>query len=141
MKERKANLNGRVVFTVILLLAIAAFILFAIFSPRSAEIDGDTLRFHHLFTRFEVPLSDIASVQLLEETPNMSKVSGIGVYFLSEGTYEAEGYGRCTASVNQSEPPFIAVTTSDGSAYIFSLNSQDATREFYGELASKTQQN
>ena len=67
MKERKANLNGRVVFTVILLLVIAAFILFAIFSPRSAEIDGDTLRFHHLFTRFEVPLGEIASVQLLEE--------------------------------------------------------------------------
>ena len=141
MKERKANLNGRVVFTVILLLVIAAFILFAIVSPRSAEIDGGTLRFHHLFTRFEVPLDDIASVQLLEETPSMSKVSGIGVYFLSEGTYEVEGFGRCTVSVNQSEPPFIAVTTSDGSAYIFSLNSQDATREFYGELASKIPQN
>ena len=141
MKGRKANLNGRVVFTVILLLVIAAFILFAIFSPRSAEIDGDTLRFHHLFTSFDVPLEDIASVELLESAPSLSKVSGIGVYFLSEGTYEAEGYGRCTASVNQSEPPFIAVTTSDGSAYIFSLNSQDATREFYGELASKTQQN
>ena len=63
-----------------------------------------------------MPLGEIASVQLLEETPSMSKVSGIGVYFLSEGTYEAEGYGRCTVSVNQSEPPFIAVTTSDGSA-------------------------
>lgn len=141
MKERKANLNGRVVFTVILLLAIAAFILFAIFSPRSAEIDGDTLHFSHLFTSFDVPLEDIASVELLESAPSLSKVSGIGVYFLSEGTYEAEGYGRCTASVNQSEPPFIAVTTSDGSAYIFSLNSQDATREFYGDLASKIPQN
>lgn len=141
MKERKANLNGRVVFTVILLLVIAAFILFAIFSPRSAEIDGGTLRFHHLFTRFEVPLDDIASVQLLEETPSMSKVSGIGVYFLSEGTYEVEGFGRCTVSVNQGEPPFIAVTTSDGESRIFSLNSQDATREFYGELASKIPQN
>lgn len=137
MKERKSNLNGRVVFTVILLLVIAAFILFAIFSPRSAEIDGGTLRFRHLFTRFEVPVSDIESVQLLETPPGLSKVSGIGVYFLSEGTYEAEGYGRCTISLNQSEPPFIAVTTSDSSAYIFSLNSQDATRELYEQLSAQ----
>ena len=84
-----------------------------------------------------MPLSDIASVQLLEETPNMSKVSGIGVYFLSEGTYEVEGFGRCTVSVNQSEPPFIAVTASDGESRIFSLNSQDATRELYEQLAAR----
>lgn len=141
MKKRKSNLNGRVVFTVILLLVIAAFILFAIFSPRSAEIDGGTLRFHHLFTRFEVPVSDIESVQLLETPPGLSKVSGIGVYFLSEGTYEAEGYGRCTISLNQSEPPFIAVTGADGSCWIFSLNDQDSTRAFYDRLAAEIPQN
>lgn len=38
MKERKSNLNGRVVFTVILLLVIAAFILFAIFSRAARRL-------------------------------------------------------------------------------------------------------
>ena len=50
MKERKGNLNARIVFTVILLLAIAAFILFAIFTPRRGEITDGTLHFSHLFT-------------------------------------------------------------------------------------------
>lgn len=136
MKERKDSSNARVIFAIVLLLAIAAFILFAVFSPRRAEIGGGTLRFKHLFTSFDVPLGDITSVELLESTPLLSKVSGIGVYFLSEGAYDADGYGRCTVSLNQSEPPFIAVTDSGGKTYIFSLNDQDATREFYGELTA-----
>lgn len=133
MKERKGNLNARIVFTVILLLAIAAFILFAIFTPRRAEITGGTLHFKHLFTKFDVPLADIASVELLEELPPLSKITGIGVYFLSEGKYEVEGYGRCTVSLNQSQPPFIAITTADG-AWVFSLKTPEETEGFYNEL-------
>lgn len=135
MKERKGNLNARIVFTVILLLAIAAFILFAVFSPRRAEVSDGALHFKHLFTKFDVPLADIASVELLEELPPISKISGIGVYFLSEGWYEVEGYGRCTVSVNQAEPPYIAVTDSAGAGYVFSLNAPEDTRELYEELA------
>ena len=133
MKERKGNLNARIVFTVILLLAIAAFILFAIFTPRRAEITGGTLHFSHLFTEFDVPLSGISSLALLEELPPISKISGIGVYFLSEGWYEVEGYGRCTVSLNQSQPPFIAITTADG-AWVFSLKTPEETEGFYNEL-------
>ena len=135
MKERKGNLNARVVFTVILLLAIAAFILFAVFSPRRAEVSDGALHFKHLFTKFDVPLADIASVELLEELPPISKISGIGVYFLSEGKYEVEGRGACTVSVNQAEPPYIAVTDSAGAGYVFSLNAPEDTRELYEELA------
>ena len=135
MKERKGNLNARIVFTVILLLAIAAFILFAVFSPRRAEVSDGALHFKHLFTKFDVPLADIASVELLEELPPLRKISGIGVYFLSEGKYDVEGYGRCTVSVDQAEPPYIAVTDSAGAGYVFSLNAPEDTRELYEELA------
>ena len=135
MKERKGNLNARIVFTVILLLAIAAFILFAVFSPRRAEVSDGALHFKHLFTKFDVPLADIASVELLEELPPLRKITGIGVYFLSEGKYEVEGRGACTVSVNQAEPPYIAVTDSAGAGYVFSLNAPEDTRELYEELA------
>lgn len=135
MKERKGNLNARIVFTVILLLAIAAFILFAVFSPRRAEVSDGALHFKHLFTKFDVPLADIASVELLEELPPLRKISGIGVYFLSEGKYEVEGRGACTVSVNQAEPPYIAVTDSAGAGYVFSLNAPEDTRALYEELA------
>ncbi len=134
MKERKRSSNARIVFTAILLLAIAAFILFAVFSPRRAEVSDGTLHFKHLFTKFDVPLADIASVELLEELPPLSKITGIGVYFLSEGKYEVEGYGRCTVSVNQAEPPYIAVTDSAGGGYVFSLNAPEDTRALYEEL-------
>ena len=135
MKERKGNLNARIVFTVILLLAIAAFILFAVFSPRRAEVSDGALHFKHLFTKFDVPLADIASVELLEELPPLRKITGIGVYFLSEGKYEVEGRGACTVSVNQAEPPYIAVTDSAGAGYVFSLNDPEDTRALYEELA------
>ena len=135
MKERKGNLNARIVFTVILLLAIAAFILFAVFSPRRAEVSDGALHFKHLFTKFDVPLADIASVELLEVLPPLRKISGIGVYFLSEGKYEVEGRGACTVSVNQAEPPYIAVTDSAGAGYVFSLNAPEDTRALYEELA------
>lgn len=135
MKERKSSSNARIVFTVILLLAIAAFILFAVFSPRRAEVSDGALHFSHLFTKFDVPLADIASVELLEELPPLRKISGIGVYFLSEGKYEVEGRGACTVSVNQAEPPYIAVTDSAGAGYVFSLNDPEDTRALYEELA------
>ena len=125
VKKRGANPSARAVFAVILLLVIAAFILFAVFTPRKAEIRDGALHFRHLFTSFEVPLGEIESVELLESAPPLSKMSGIGVYFLSEGTYDAGGYGRCTVSLNQSEP--------DG-AWLFSLNSPEATEELYAEL-------
>ncbi len=137
MKERKGSLNARIIFTAILLLVITAFILFAIFTPRRAEIRDGALHFRHLFTSFEVPLGEIESVELLESAPPLSKVSGIGVYFLSEGTYDAGGYGRCTVSLNQSEPPFIAVTAPDG-AWLFSLNSPEETEALYGEILALT---
>ena len=88
-----------------------------------------------------MPLGDVASVELLDSLPSLNKVSGIGVFFLSEGTYRVDGYGTCTISLNQSEPPFIAVTDKSGESWLFSLNNQDATREFYGELADKIPQN
>ena len=135
MKERKGNLNARIVFTVILLLAIAAFILFAVFSPRRAEVSDGALHFKHLFTKFDVPLSGISSLELLEELPPLRKITGIGVYFLSEGKYEVEGRGACTVSVNQAEPPYIAVTDSAGAGYVFSLNAPEDTRALYEELA------
>lgn len=135
MKERKRSSNARIVFTVILLLAIAAFILFAVFSPRRAEVSDGALHFKHLFTKFDVPLADIASVELLEVLPPLRKISGIGVYFLSEGKYEVEGRGACTVSVNQAEPPYIAVTDSAGAGYVFSLNDPEDTRALYEELA------
>lgn len=134
MKERKRSSNARIVFTAILLLAIAAFILFAVFSPRRAEVSDGTLHFKHLFTKFDVPLADIASVELLEVLPPLRKISGIGVYFLSEGKYEVEGRGACTVSVNQAEPPYIAVTDSSGAGYVFSLNAPEDTRALYEEL-------
>ena len=133
MKERKLDLNWRVIFAAVLILLIAAFILFAIFTPRRAEITDGTLHFSHLFTEFDVPLSGISSLELLEELPPISKISGIGVYFLSEGWYEVEGYGRCTVSLNQSQPPFIAITTADG-AWVFSLKTPEETEGFYNEL-------
>lgn len=136
VKKRGANPSARAVFAVILLLVIAAFILFAVFTPRKAEIADGKLRFKHLFTSFEVPLDGIASAELLETRPSLRKVSGIGVFFLSEGKYDVDGYGRCTVSLNQSEPPFIAVTAEGGETCIFSLNDQEATEEFYGELAA-----
>ena len=48
--------------------------------------------------------------------------------------YEVEGYGRCTVSVNQAEPPYIAVTDSAGAGYVFSLNAPEDTRALYEEL-------
>lgn len=135
-KERSGDPNARIIFTVILLLAIAAFILFAIFTPRRAEITDGTLHFKHLFTSFDVPLGEIESVELLDMLPSLSKVSGIGVYFLSEGTYDVEGYGRCTVSLDQSEPPFIAITAADG-AWVFSMNAAEETAALYEELAAE----
>lgn len=135
VKNRKVSGNGRTVFAAVLIAALALFILFAVFSPRRAEMSDGTLHFKHLFTKFDVPLADIASVELLEELPPLSKITGIGVYFLSEGKYEVEGYGRCTVSVNQAEPPYIAVTDSAGAGYVFSLNDPEDTRALYEELA------
>ena len=139
MKERKFNFNARLVFAAAIILILLAFILFAIFTPRRAEIDDGTLRFKHLTMGIDVPLDEIASVRLLDTLPTLSKVSGIGVYFLSEGRYNVEGYGQCRISLNQSEPPFIAVTTTGGAAYIFSLSAPEETEAFYGELAKATE--
>ena len=81
-----------------------------------------------------MPLADIASVELLEELPPLSKITGIGVYFLSEGKYEVEGYGRCTVSVNQGGAAVYRRHGQRRGGYVFSLNAPEDTRALYEEL-------
>lgn len=102
-------------------------------APREGYIEGDTLYFQHFAEKYEIDLSDIASVELLDELPEARRIAGTGMSTLLEGRFTVDGYDNVRISLNPKEPPFIAVVTPDMTR-IFSLDTPEETGALYDEI-------
>ena len=55
---------------------------------------------------------------------------------LLKGKFVVEGYGDVRLYLNPKEPPYITITTSEGT-YIIGSNESESTMEVYEELLKK----
>lgn len=129
---------GRVIVVGTALLLVGMMVLGVCLSagfdaPREAHIDDGVLYFRHFTEKYEIPLEDIASLELIDELPGAKRIAGTGLPNLVEGRFRVEGYENTRISLNPEEPPYIAVVTADMSR-IFALGTPQETEEFYNEL-------
>lgn len=118
----------------ILGLAVVSIALALGFSaPFEAHIESGTLYFEHGMEKYEIPLEDITSLELIDELPGAKRIAGTGLPNLLEGRFRVEGYENTRISLNPEEPPYIAVVTADMSR-IFALGTPQETEAFYNEL-------
>ena len=83
--------------------------------------------------KYEIPLEDITSLELIDDLPSARRIAGTGLPNLVEGRFRVEGYENTRISLNPEEPPYIAVLTPEFSR-IFALGTPQETEAFYNEL-------
>lgn len=93
--------------------------------PVELSIQGAVLEARHSGTHYEIPLAEIASVDVLEELPSMVKVAGTGLEGVRKGQYTSVEYGRVTACIDPRTGPWLLVTDDDGARYL--LGDSDGT--------------
>ncbi|MBR0026829.1 MAG: hypothetical protein IJP37_06695 [Clostridia bacterium] len=104
------------------------------YTPITAELSQDALVITHL-TRKEIPLGEITAVTLLPELPSTRRVAGSGMEHLLKGTFDVDGYGRCTLHLDPTAPPYLAVCTKETTHLI------NCSEELYENLSQRLHQN
>lgn len=126
---------GLVALILVIGVPLAAVWLVAMdFTPREARIEDGTLCFEHLTEKYEIPLGDISSLELLDDLPSSRRVAGTGMDTLCEGRFDVEGYENVRISLDPQQDCYIAVLTDEGLTRIFNLMSEAETEEFYAEI-------
>ena len=118
----------------LLLPAMSGWFIVMDFTPREARIEDGTLYFEHLTEKYEIPLDDISSLELLDDLPSSRRVAGTGMDTLCEGRFDVEGYENVRISLDPQQDCYIAVLTDEGLTRIFNLMSEAETEEFYAEI-------
>ncbi len=104
------------------------------FTPREARIEDGTLYFEHLTEKYEIPLDDISSLELLDDLPSARRVAGTGMDTLCEGRFDVEGYENVRISLDPQQDCYIVVLTDEGLTRIFNLMTEAETEAFYAEI-------
>lgn len=128
---------GTTIFGIALLLVIVPvsciWLMLEEFTPIQLAVEQDIFVAEHLSTEYEIPLSDIESVELLSEKPGWSKVSGTGMDNLCKGTFHIRNVGNCEALLNPQNAVFLRIETADNTYYMSDMENV-GTKEIYETL-------
>lgn len=105
------------------------------FTPIQLAVENQVLVAEHLHVEYEIPLEDIETVTLVEETPAWSKVSGTGMDALCKGTFHIRNEGDCEVLLNPQNAIFLQIKTAD-ETYYMSTPEDELTKALYKELLS-----
>lgn len=123
--------------TLALLIWAACFILMEDFTPITLKYAEDSVISRQYKEEYRIPMSEIESVELVEDLPSMSKRVGSAMDYVMKGSYLSEGYVSCKVCVRRKEPPFLKITAADGMVYYLNDEEPEVTRQVYEELLRK----
>ncbi|MFO7612697.1 MAG: hypothetical protein R6W99_09490 [Clostridia bacterium] len=136
MKDSKSGNNIKTVFTIVVLVAVAALLVWGWFGTTikaeeaAVKITG--------FSGQEVEYSEILTVELQDAQPNiMSKTVGFSVGGKKLGSFKTEKYGIAKIYLQNSTGPFIIIGKSDGKWIILNTGDSSATRALFDEIIEK----
>lgn len=108
------------------------------FTPTQLAVEGNVLVAEHLKVEYEIPVSDMESVTLMDEIPSWSKVKGTGMDHLCKGTFHIRNTGDCEVFLDPQNAMFIQIRTSDNTYYLSASEDAD-TEVIYEELLEAMQ--
>ncbi len=105
------------------------------FTPLRLAVVGDTLTATHIKVEYEIPVTDIREIALIDERPRWSKVSGTGMDNLCKGTFHIRNEGRCEVFLNPQNDIFLQIGTEEGMYYMSAADDEE-TRQIYEQIAA-----
>lgn len=101
-----------------LVLGLSVFLMQFDFGEVRVQVEGDRVRISAPLTEYEFSKGEIQGVELLEELPARSKISGYDGARLHLGAFRVQDYGRCQVFVHLKVPPFLAVSLGDTTVFV-----------------------
>jgi ABC-type sugar transport system ATPase subunit len=116
---------GRVIMAVSVLLLLAMpflglWMMTEEFTPVRLSVDDAQLIVTHTSEVYEIDLDDIASAELTNTLPVLSKIVGTDLGPLLKGSFRAEGIGVCSVCLNTDEAVFLIIRTTE-TVYLLSV--------------------
>ena len=137
MAKPGAIIFNTVMIGVVLIVCFGAGIICALeeFTPVRLKYEKEQLMAVHWKEEYQIEKEDIKSVELLEELPSMSKVSGTGMDTVYKGKWFSREYDRrFRVCLNPEAEPIIMIETTDGTWYLLGDSEPEQTEEIYEEL-------
>lgn len=131
---------GMNIFGVVVLLAMPFFCVWMIleeFTPLHLTVDNQVLVAEHLKVEYEIPLECVDEIELIDEIPGWSKVSGTGMENLEKGTFHIRNVGKCEVFLNPQNAVFLHFEA-EGTEYYMSGADDGETMEIYGLLSEQS---
>ncbi len=79
-------------------------------------------------------LENIRSAELVDELPRLSRVVGTGMNSAYTGTYRCEAWGSFTCCIDPRIGPWLLVTGTDGSVYLFGSSAPGGAEAAFAAL-------
>ena len=111
--------------------------MFEEFTPISLSIKEDEVQAMHLKLEYELPVTELENVELVEELPKLTKSVGSALDNLLKGKYIVRGTGeRCKLFLHPQNVVFIKLEYEE-MVYYLSGRSDEETMGVYRALTSK----
>lgn len=126
--------SGITVASILLIPIVCIWMIFEEFTPVSVVVSqNDTVVVSHLKKEYEINISDINSVKLLDTLPEHEKIMGTDMQTLEKGIFSSKAYGKFYACLVPEKTPYLLLRT-DKETYIFSASDEKVTKQIYETL-------
>ncbi len=104
------------------------------FTPVTLEATETQVIAGHTSDAYTILFADIQTAYLLNELPVGTRTMGTGMDTVLKGRFRFEGIGACSVCLDPRMPPFIVVTTENGT-YILGSSEKAQTLDVYNTLS------
>ena len=105
-------------------------------APVELVVTEEAVTASHYGSAFTVDREDIASLEVLEELPEIRRVAGTGLPSAQTGTFRSEDWGTFTCCVDPRQGPWLLIETVDGRLFLFNATDPAATEAALAEIGS-----
>lgn len=88
----------------------------------------------HGGSRYEIPLDEIESAELLAQRPSMRRVMGTGMETVLKGQFRSDELGQLTVCLDPRTGPYLLVRTRDGTLYLLGASREGETQGVFAAL-------
>lgn len=105
-------------------------------APVELVVTEEAVTASHYGSAFTVDREDIASLEVLEELPEIRRVAGTGLPSAQTGTFRSEDWGTFTCCIDPRQGPWLLIETVDGRLFLFNATDPAATETVLAEIGS-----
>lgn len=124
------------ILTIVIIIAVGALLAFGMLGT-SINPEDDILKITGLHSQ-KIPYTDIESVELVDELPNITaKTGGFSMAGKRLGSFTTTEFGKVKLYLFNNIGPFIYIEKTNGEMIILNNKEPDSTNELYIDISNR----